>query len=380
MIYSVDFMEISGKISYIDLCKYVSDLDWHLYTGATAKGLKIFQKRYNDKLYQIKIPCDRNFSDYSEAIYKAISIISLTEEKSTEQLILELLNPLSDIIRVRHIGNDVENGSIQIENGINLYENAKKLLTNAALDIISFKKIYKGRILDNVSDFISHCRYGQTEFGSYVISVVCPFMKVDESGVKQLRLFSDEEESAYSLTRKVTNKVIESIGIIKDTIDRGEDLSKIVESAENPISVSFMDSLTNLNISEEGSSLEVTVKWAPTVKENRSTMSSATISHDYFEPIRTIIDKYKAEDERTSISIEGRISKLMASPNIEDRTTGKAQLVYIDENSQAKRIMLALEKDEYDIAIQAHLEGRTIRANGEIAGKEMINVSLDVLK
>ena len=42
--------------------------------------------------------------------------------------------------------------------------------------------------------------------------------------------------------------------------------------------------------------------------------------------------------------------------------------------------MLALEKDEYDIAIQAHLEGRTIRANGEIAGKEMINVSLDVLK
>ena len=109
-------------------------------------------------------------------------------------------------------------------------------------------------------------------------------------------------------------------------------------------------------------------------------MSSATISHDYFEPIRTIIDKYKAEDERTSISIEGRISKLMASPNIEDRTTGKAQLVYIDENSQAKRIMLALEKDEYDIAIQAHLEGRTIRANGEIAGKEMINVSLDVLK
>lgn len=141
-----------------------------------------------------------------------------------------------------------------------------------------------------------------------------------------------------------------------------------------------MDSLTNLNISEEGSSLEVTVKWAPTVKENRSTMSSATISHDYFEPIRTIIDKYKAEDERTSISIEGRISKLMASPNIEDRTTGKAQLVYIDENSQAKRIMLALEKDEYDIAIQAHLEGRTIRANGEIAGKEMINVSLDVLK
>ena len=380
MIYSVDFQEIAGRISYVELCKYVSDLGWNLYAGKTAAGLKIFQKIQNGIVYQIKVPCNRDFSDYPEAIYKAVSTIAEIEGKSVEQIILELLNPLSDIIRVRHIGSDVENGSILIENGINLYENAKKLLTNAALDILSYKKIYKGRTPEGVAEFISRCRYGQTEFGSYVISLVCPFVKVDNNEVQQLSLFSDEEISAYSLTRKVTNRVIESIEKIKDTIDKGEDLSGVIESMQNPISVSFLDSLTNLNISTEDSALEVSVKWAPTVKLNRASISKATISHDYYAPLKTIVEKYKSEDASTSISIEGRIGKLVASPNIEDRTTGQAQLVYIDENSHAKKITLDLGKEEYDLAIHAHSEGRTVRANGEISGKKMINVALDVLE
>ena len=71
--------------------KMVFQKDWHLYTGATAKGLKIFQKRYNDKLYQIKIPCDRNFSDYSEAIYKnpVKKIVDYNRERKEQEYIPE---------------------------------------------------------------------------------------------------------------------------------------------------------------------------------------------------------------------------------------------------------------------------------------------------
>lgn len=380
MIYSVDFQEISGKISYVELCKYVSDLNWNLYTGKTAAGLKIFQKKCNGKLYQIKIPCTRDFCDYSEAIYNVANIIALTEEKSTEQIILELLNPLSDIIRVRHIGPDVENGSILIENGITLYESAKKLLTYAALDTLSYKKIYKGRTPDNISAFLGQCKYGQTEFGSYVISLVCPFVKVEDNKVQQLSIFSENENSAYSFTRKVTKKVIDSIETIKNTIDAGLDLSTLVESSENPISISFMDSLTNLNIESEDSTLEITIKWAPTIKLNRSSVCKTIISHDYYVPIKTLVERYKSEDANKSVNIVGRIGKLIASPNIEDRKNGQAQLVYIDENSSAKKIMLELGKDEYDVAIQAHLTGRTIKACGEISGKKMLGVSLEILE
>lgn len=379
MIYSVDLKEMAGRISFVDLCKYIGDIGWDKYKGKVAEGLAVYQKQLNNKFYQIKIPCSREFSDYSESIYHSVELIAATEDKSVEQIILELLNPMSDILRVRHISKDVENGSILVEDAINLFDNAKKMLLNATLDILSYKKIHKGRIPEDVSKFINNCRYGQTEIGSYVISLVCPFMDLNEGKIQQLSLFSDENISAYSLTRQATKKVIDSINIVRESIEHGDDLSNLIDNPENRISVSFIESLTNMNLSQENNSIEISAKWAPTVSENKAYKDSATLSHDHYSPLKTIVDKYKKEDEISTVVLDGRIAKLTASPKIEDRKNGQAQLVYIDENSQAKKVMLELGKDEYDIAIQAHSAGKTIRASGEFSGRKMINVSLDIL-
>ena len=128
MIYSVDLNEMAGRINYVNLCKYVSDLQWKKYEGRLKAGVAVYQKKINDKLFQITIPCNRDFSDYAYAMRKVVETLSFTENKSEEQLILELLNPLSDILRVRHISPSVENGSILFEDAINLFENSKNCL------------------------------------------------------------------------------------------------------------------------------------------------------------------------------------------------------------------------------------------------------------
>lgn len=380
MIYSVDLDKMAGRISFVDLCKYVTDLKWTKFTGKVRSGISIYQKYIGDQFYQITIPASRAFSDYDFSIRRVIQTLSETEGKSEEQLILELLNPMSDILRVRHISNEVENGSILFEDAINLYENAKKLLLDATLDVYNFKRIHKGRPPEEVQQFINKCRYGQTEIGSYVISLVCPFVSIDSSRqVQQLTLFSDEEVAAYSLTRKATSKVIQSINTIKQTIDNGEDLSELIENTEQKISVSFVEALTNLNLSTLDSSLEITAKWAPTIVHNKPEMNIAKISHDYYLPLKTIVDKYKAEDEKSSITIEGRISHLDANPKIEDRENGKAKMVYIDNKEQARKMQLELNREDYETAIKAHTDGLTIRAVGEMVNGRMKVKSLVIL-
>jgi hypothetical protein len=42
-------------------------------------------------------------------------------------------------------------------------------------------------------------------------------------------------------------------------------------------------------------------------------------------------------------------------------------------------VNLLLSKVDYDIAISAHSEGRTIRAIGEVSGKNMIVNTLEIL-
>lgn len=71
-----------------------------------------------------------------------------------------------------------------------------------------------------MSQFINNCKFGQTEIGSYVVSVVCPFAELDDAeGYKQLSIFSEEEQCADSLTRKVTNRIMSNVSFIKNTID-----------------------------------------------------------------------------------------------------------------------------------------------------------------
>lgn len=67
-----------------------------------------------------------------------------------------------------------------------------------------------------MSQFINNCKFGQTEIGSYVVSVVCPFAELDDAeGYKQLSIFSEEEQCADSLTRKVTNRIMSNVSFIK---------------------------------------------------------------------------------------------------------------------------------------------------------------------
>ena len=379
MIYSVDLNEMAGKINHVNLCKYVSDLGWKKYRGKTREGIAIYQKYIGNNFYQITIPCNRNFSDYAYAMRKVVEILSYTEGKSEEQLILELLNPLSDILRVRHISPDVENGSILFEDAINLFENSKKLLLNSALDCCCYKKIYRGRPPENVQQFISSCRYGQTEIGSYVISLVCPFMSLEDSGVKQLTFFTEEEDASISITRKATRKLIESTYEVKEAIETGKNLSELIEDPNKNISVSFIEALSNLNISNDNHSLEIAAKWAPTINLNKSNIEKICLSHDHYAPLKSIVDKYKKEEEKSTQMLEGRISKLDASPNIEERKKGKATLVYINNESKVSKITLNLSIDDYDSAILAHSNGRTIRVRGELIGKSVSVNTLEIL-
>jgi len=165
---------------------------------------------------QVTIPLDKKLRDYKNAMYDSVCKIAYVEKKSVEQLMLYLLNPNTDILKIRLDKKEVESGNIMFDDAIQLFDNAKKLIAATALDVINPKKIHYGRIDEPVHKFLSQCRFGQTEIGSFVVSVVCPFAELSETeGYRQLSIFSDEEQCANSLTRKVTNRLMTNVATIK---------------------------------------------------------------------------------------------------------------------------------------------------------------------
>lgn len=365
MIYSVNFLDLTEKINPLAFSKYLKDTGWIQFQSKRS-NVKIYQYEVGTEFFQVIIPTDKKLSDYKQAMYKAVETVAIVEQKSVEQVMLYLLNPNTDILKMRLEKKEIEAGNILFDDAIRLYENAKNLLAATALDILYPKKYHQGRIDDAVTKFLSNCRFGQTEIGSYVVSVVCPFAELDEgTGYKQLSIFSDEEQCADSLTRQVTSRVMNNIVEIKNQIDGGNMENLVSREEGTIISANFYEALNGLNLDSEGADVEFIAEWSPVVKNTTCSESRIMLSHDYYQPIESVISKLK-EEKNKATRIIGRIKKLESSPDVEKRTMGKVTLVYLDENDKKKTVTAKLEKADYDKAIDAHACGSHVEIVGEI--------------
>lgn len=380
MIYSVNFMDLTEKINPLAFTKYLKDTGWRAFP-TKRNYVKIFQTIKSDgEAFQVNIPLDKSLSDYKSAMFQAIETVAFAENQSTEQLFLFLLNPNTDILKIRLDKKNIETGNILFDDAICIYENAKKLIAATAQDILHPKKYHQGRMDDSISSFISQCRFGQTEIGSYVVSVVCPFAELDEfDGYKQLSIFSEEEQCAESLTRKVTNRIMTNVAHIKNKIDDGEYDKLISEDSSTLISANFYEALAGLNLDSEGADVEFIAHWSPAVKSNRSPDSRILLSHNYYQPISATIEKLRERSHKKT-KILGKIKKLESVPDLPKRISGKITVVYLDENGSSRTVTANLNKEDYNKAIEAHSRGDYIEMIGDIhhSGRRSTSFSCEV--
>ncbi|MGA3110576.1 MAG: hypothetical protein ABSE15_00905 [Candidatus Bathyarchaeia archaeon] len=372
MIYTVDFLEIAGKLNYVEIAKYLKDLGWN--EVESYPNVKIFQIFSNKILYQADIPLDRKLRDYNSAMLRAVQQIAEFSNKSTEHVLLELLNPLSDIIRFQVKEGTDESGTIKVEDAIKLYENAKKIVTFASMDYLRPSQYHLGRPDSISQELIQNCRFGQTEIGSYIVSLVIPFTKLDEGKLVQMTLFNEEMDKSSSITRNVTDKIITSIQQVKETINNGTFNEMMLPKNEQehppPISANFLEALSSIGISKEDSEVDISIKWAPTVKDNRAEINSVSLTNDYYKPIETVVRMIKSKRANEKEFV-GRVSKLQATPNAEKRTEGEATIVYLDPDSEkACTAKVLLQKEDYNMAIEAHEKGKPVKVTGKLSGQK----------
>lgn len=371
MIYSVNFFDMTEKLNPLSVSKYLDETGWKIFPFKRT-DIKVYQYKKDNNFYQVNIPLEKSLADYKHAMYDAVEKIAVIEDKSIEQVMLYLLNPNTDIIKIRLDKKEIEAGNILFDDAIKLYDNAKKLLAATASDIINPKKIHYGRFDVPVQKFLNQCRFGQTEIGSYVVSVVCPFAEMsDKDEYHQLSIFSEEEQCAKSLTRQVTNQLMYNIATIKNNIDNGN--LESLSNGQNRISSNFFEALNGLNLQCENTTVEFTAEWSPVVKTNRCSYNKIKITNDYYQPISNVIDRIKQKTNKQT-EIVGRIKELKAVPVIDKRTEGTVVVAFIDDNSKAKTATVNLSREDYDNAVDAHHYGKAVRIIGDLSGTKTLKI------
>ena len=372
-----DFLHLSGMIDPFYFSEYLAINGWKS-VKRKRQDIKVFQITQGESFFQVTIPFDTALSDYKEAMLESVKTVADVEKKTVEQVLTYLSNPDSDLLKIHIEKDDITHGSILIDDAINVFEGVKKLLWATAQDVIKPSVIHRGRVDSMVSDFLSKCRFGQTEVGSYVVSVVCPLISPDE---EQPQLFNITNYQ-NSFTRRVTSKVMKAISEVKTQIDSGSFLSSVNDDNDQ-ISVNFYEALISMNLADKDTTIELESFWSSKEPVIEGVPSTVSLNHSYYDSIDSAISKIKDKDSAQTVSIIGRIKKLEASPDLGKREVGKISVVYLSAENKVRTISASLTKKDYDNAIEAHSKGVSCKLVGKYVdgrSKEIVCDSFEILE
>lgn len=366
-------MTTNELLKAVPALKFTEILAYLRHTGWTRievpkPHVALFQKQIGETYFEALLPLSKHFSDYAYRIIDVLESIAQAENREVHQVLTDLTNAPGDTVRFRVINKDTVGGTISFLEGVTLMEATKKTLFTAACDLLQPEKYHKRLALKGAQQFIESCRFGQTEQGSFVATVICPFInQTAEDTVKKLSVFDPAADLRCSLTRSVTTRMMSALSEIKHHIDRGEEKRILDLEGEKMISANFLESIIELIATKETTEIEIMTNWSVFAGDQPQISNAITFSNDYIPVLESLIDRLKPVETGYEDDFVGKISMTKADPDIHTRSEGEIILNYItgDEEKVAKARVL-LSNEDYTRACEAHQQGRSVKIRGKL--------------
>ena len=359
------------KINPLAVQRYLKGTGW-IATKSRRPHIMFFSTERDGQEYEITLPLDRAFRDYSEAISMAVEQLAEVEKRTLYDIIHTFTAPIADIVKFRRIDTATENGTLPLEDGPSLFKNIRKALYAVVCDSLQPSLYHKRLHLQAADNFVKQCSFGQTEHGSYIATVICPFSQLDLSGnSRQLSLFDDATDYNTSFTRQVTIRLMRSLERIFNAIETDQlETLQNNDTSDGIVSGNLLEALLELNGEDKVADIEISTQWA-TVAPRVQGPHSVRFSRDYFPPLEKLIERIQSQNTNSSQQGEfvGRISLLQAEPDIQQRTNGEIILNTFDLEGKVIKAHVTVSPEEFEIAIQAIREGLNVRVKGVLTSQ-----------
>lgn len=310
----------------------------------------------NADFEQLLVPMDDELLDYDRRLAEVVETLAGFEQRSAESILADLLTSDADIVRFRVTSPATDGGSIPLAEGIRLLEGAKRSLLAAAHSVLNPVRHHPRMRRSEAQQLLSKCHMGQTERGSFAISISCPLRAVEAD---QPLLAGVE-----TFTRKAVSALLRSVHQIVQAIDADE-VQQLLTPAEDqiPVSVNLCDALLQMQPPEEESHLDLGVSWASSSAPLIQLPPSVRVRHEFFAIIADVArDLRPAQAPATSLFV-GHVENVGGELGDDGRMQGEVVLsLMFEESVQAARVTLGPE--DWLIAHAALASHSVVRLKG----------------
>lgn len=307
---------------------------------------------------ELIIPGTAKLGDYPDVVSEIIRTIANHEGRSELQVYRDLSGADRDVIRVRAPEAD-EDGSVRVDAGVDIFLHARDLLLSAACAATEPRPAYRAGGNKVASNYMDRVRLGQTEHGSFVVTLLAPVPPSLQAPAQQdLWPFPEEEPFDRQVTRRLADG-LESARRAAEEAIRGDGLEPFQRAVKDGVSANLCEALASLI--ERGEGLDVSITWArtrPTPEARRRVQFTRGDGEVFQEAARQL----RAREPRPDEYIEGYVTGTSRKPtDVQGQITVKT---FIDGKPVYVRTILS--PDDYSDALAAHDTKNAITLIGDL--------------
>lgn len=301
-------------------------------------------------------------SDYQRRIEEILETLSYVEERDSLAILRDVSMSEYDLIRVR-LPDPALGGSVPISDGVSLFQESHNLLLASACSVSRPRRAYRAGRNQEANDYMNTVRFGQTEMGSFIASILSP---VPPDLVGQANLNSGLSPEPFA--RRVTRKLVSGLRSAKEAVtmaDQGGDISAFERSVSQGVSANLCEAIANLLDVETRQSIDVSVSWS-LVREPPEGRAQIVFNRPDTPVLREASRILRDRQERPSERLDGYVSTLARG---QTQRTGRVTLkAVVDGAISSVRVDFA--PSEYSRIIEAHSERRAISLEGDLRREE----------
>lgn len=365
---SIKDAALLANVNPLDVAAYLRAGGWDIIETKPQRSA-IWGKQIGTDSIEILLPLDRSLRDFAIRIGDVLATLESAEDRSQLQIFGDLQTASADVIRLRVSDDDASDGTLPIDEGVALVSKARDLMVAAACATVKPRARYHSRRFDKANDYVDGLRLGQTERGSYVISVisrVTPAM-IPPPGVGDQAPAIDEPFERQAVT--TLTRAVAAASIAASNAAVTQDFAGFNEVIQSGVSANLCDALIGLvgDPGERQRTLELSVSWSRSrplqLIDGVAPPSLVKLSADIMPVLCEASRWYKEIAPLEDFDLVGQV--IGTHRHHEQAGPGRITVEAVVED-RIRNVTIELNEKDYAVALEAHRDRKPVSCTGEI--------------
>lgn len=341
-----------------DVAAYLMQQGWALYSSNA--NWAHYQKVLSGRTITVEVPQQAAAIDYPRTFGFLLDDLSRIEERPHADIVRDLKASSIDIIRLAIDSAVTRDGRVPVEAGRRVYEAARDLILSAACSVIDPKAVFSKRKPDEAMKLLDRARFGQTEVGSFVLTIECSVAP----RLKQPSL-SDDTDPDAPLERKTSALLahaLEQAGAAARESSASGKLDPFADRTKAGVSANLCDAVAEMMEATAADALTASFSFASRRPLKTFAPRAVVFSSDTTPILREAAARLRDEATYPEMDVLGPVVKL-SSP---DPKSGGEAVLKAEIDGKLRTVRVVLAQDSYAQAIEAHQERQVVRCTGEL--------------